>query len=95
MFYKLFHGSWLKDNNKDLRHLYLPEVLHSRQGSERGWVPRRQWRVQEQLRHDFGVIVHVSTNHPIGHCKGKNNIRNISTSCFTTKTWMNVQNKYI
>ena len=51
-----------------LSQVYLPEVLHGGQTSKGGMVPSRQWSVEEELRHNFGVIVHVGAHHPIGHC---------------------------
>lgn len=45
--------------------LYFPEVLHGGKAPESGDVSVRQWHVEEELRHDFGVVVHVSAHHPI------------------------------
>lgn len=65
---------------------YLPEILHRWEVSESGGVSSRQWCVQEKLRHDFGVVVHIGTHHPIGHCRANHNI-----------TWSNIplNNSYI
>lgn len=54
-----------------LKWFYLPEVLHVGEAPECSGVPRRQRRVKEKLRHDFGVIVHVGVHHPIRHCRQK------------------------
>lgn len=45
--------------------LYFPEVLHGGEAPEGGGLAAWQWRVQEELRHDFGVVVHVSAHHPV------------------------------
>jgi hypothetical protein len=52
--------------------VYLPEVFHGGQTSKGGMVPSRQRCVEEELRHNFGVVVHVGAHHPIGHC-GRDN----------------------
>lgn len=48
---------------------YLPEIFHGRKASKSWRVPSRQLSIQEKLGHDFGVIVHVGTHHPVSHCK--------------------------
>lgn len=49
--------------------LYFPEVLHGEKAPEGGGISSRQRRVQEELRHDLGVVVHVSAHHPVCYCK--------------------------
>lgn len=51
--------------------VYFPEVFHGGEAPEGGGISTRQRRVQEELRHDFVVVVHVCAHHPICYCNTK------------------------
>lgn len=77
---------------------YLPEILHGWEASKCGGVCGRQWRVQEKLGHDFGVVVHIGTNHPIGHWKENDDLTGLISpgseqllGCRVPKTRTNVE----